>query len=110
MITAIPSALHALGPQASISGVGMTGATSAADETKHAAGASFGSQLTSAIGSLDQSQNAAGTAASGLATGTATDPTQAITTVENASLAMDLASSIQSKLVTDATTLFSTQM
>ena len=45
-----------------------------------------------------------------LATGQLTDPTQAITSVENASLAMDLASQIRTKLVDAVNTVFQTQV
>jgi len=69
---------------------------------------SFGSALTGAIDSLESSQASATTASQQLATGQLSDPTQAVTAVENASLEMDFASQIQSKLVSDATTIFQT--
>jgi flagellar hook-basal body complex protein FliE len=50
------------------------------------------------------------TAAQGLATGQLSDPTQAITAVENASLAMDLASQIRTKLVDATQNIFQTQV
>ena len=50
------------------------------------------------------------TAATQLADGQSTDPTKAVTAVENASLSMDLASQISSKLVTDLNTLYQTQV
>ena len=50
------------------------------------------------------------TASQQLATGQLTDPTQAITAVENASLAMDFASQIRNKIDDAATTLFQTQV
>jgi flagellar hook-basal body complex protein FliE len=84
--------------------VGAGGDTSAASGTS----GSFGSALTSAIDSLEQSQATATTASQQLATGQLSDPTQAVTAVENASLEMDFASQIQSKLVSDATNIFST--
>jgi flagellar hook-basal body complex protein FliE len=106
MIAPLSGALSALGHQAVIgplnsSGAAATGATGSA---------SFGSQLTSAISSLDQSQQTASADAQGLATGTITDPTQAVTAVENASLTMDLASQIRDKLVSAENTIFSTQV
>ena len=107
MISPISSAVHALGQSAAIGGVGSVAGTPATNPT-HAA--SFGGALQSAIGSLEQTQNTASTAAQGLATGTISDPTQAVTAVENASLAMDMASQISSKLVTDVNTMFQTQM
>ena len=71
---------------------------------------SFGSALTGAINSLETSQANATTASQQLATGQLTDPTQAITSVENASLAMDLASQIRTKLVDAVDQVFQTQM
>ena len=69
----------------------------------------FSDALTNAIGSLEQTQ-AKGTAASqALATGQLSDPTQAVTAVENAALAMDLASQIRTKLVEAVNTVFQTQ-
>jgi flagellar hook-basal body complex protein FliE len=72
--------------------------------------ASFGDALASAVNSLDQTQNTATTASEQLATGQSSDPTQAITAVENASLSMDFASQIRNQLDTAATTLFQTQL
>ena len=64
---------------------------------RHSGAGSFGSQLSSgAIGvRWIKSQHVGGDRRSqGLATGTISDPTQAVTAVENASLAMDLASQV----------------
>ena len=104
MIPAISGALSALGPQAAISATGTASPASATHST------SFGSQLSSALGSLDQSQQSAATASQGLATGTISDPTQAVTAVENASLAMDLASQVRDKLIAAENTIFTTQV
>lgn len=73
-------------------------------------GQSFGDALTNAIGSLETTQANATQASQQLATGQATDPTKAITAVENASLAMDFASQIRNQIDTAATTLFQTQV
>ncbi len=90
---------------------GAPGAQIAGTEPQAGTGAaSFGNALTSAIGALDASQSTASTAATQLATGQATDPTQAVTAVENASLSMDYAAQIRNQLDTAATTLFQTQM
>jgi len=70
----------------------------------------LGSGASSAVNSLDQTQNTASSAAQGLATGTISDPTTAVTAVENASLAMDVASQIQNKLISAETTLFGLQV
>jgi flagellar hook-basal body complex protein FliE len=70
----------------------------------------FGGALANAISSLEQGQTTASTAAQQLATGQATDPTQAVMAVENASLQMQLASQIRTKLDEAATTIFQTQV
>ncbi len=97
----------------SVGGLG-TAAPSAAGaagvaSTPVSGGQSFGNALTNAIGALENSQASATTAAQQLATGQATDPTKAITTVENASLAMDFAAQIRNQIDTAATTIFQTQ-
>jgi flagellar hook-basal body complex protein FliE len=71
---------------------------------------SFSNTLNDAINSLESSQNSASTASQQLATGQLSDPTQAVTTVENASLAMDFASQVRNQIDTAATTLFQTQV
>jgi flagellar hook-basal body complex protein FliE len=73
-------------------------------------GDSFGGALTGAINSLEQTQTSATDASQQLATGQLTDPTQAITSVENASMAMDLASQIRTKMVDAVNTIFQTQV
>jgi flagellar hook-basal body complex protein FliE len=62
------------------------------------------------VGSLAQNQVNASNAATELSTGQLNDPTQAITAVENASLTMDLASQIRTKLADDINTIFQTQV
>jgi flagellar hook-basal body complex protein FliE len=95
----------------SIPGIGGTGsATTGAAQTPASGSGSFGSALTNAIGSLESSQNAASTASEQLATGQLSDPTQAVTAVENASLEMQFASQMRNQLTSAATTLFQTQM
>ncbi len=87
-----------------------TAADTASTGTGSATGGSFSSALSGAISSLENTQATATTAAQQLATGQSTDPTQAITAVENASLSMDFAAQIRNQLDTDATTLFQTQL
>jgi flagellar hook-basal body complex protein FliE len=84
--------------------------TSGAGATSGATGQSFGDALTQAIGSLENTQAAATTASQQLATGQITDPTQAITAVENASLSMDFASQMRNQIDSAATTIFQTQL
>jgi flagellar hook-basal body complex protein FliE len=102
VIPAIAGAVGPLGP--SEWSVGSVGSVAGSGN------GSFGSTLTGAINSLEQSQANATDAAQQLATGQLTDPTQAITSVENASLAMDLASQIRNKLTTAVDTVFQTQV
>lgn len=114
MIPAISGAIGPLGP--SEWGVGSVGSTpSVAQDPNAIAGTtggdgSFSGTLTNAISSLEQTQVQGTTAAQGLATGQVSDPTQAITAVENASLAMDLASQIRTKLVDATQNIFQTQV
>jgi flagellar hook-basal body complex protein FliE len=112
MIPAISGAVGPLGPSEwSVGGVGGVGQSPAAgtNATGRTDG-SFGSALTGAINSLEATQANATTASQQLATGQLTDPTQAITSVENASLAMDLASQVRTKLADAVNTVFQTQM
>ena len=104
MIPAISVAIGPLGP--SEWSVGSVNQPAAGTN----GGGSFSGALTGAINSLEQTQNNATTASQQLATGQLTDPTQAITSVENASLAMDLASQIRTKLVSAVDTVFQTQV
>jgi flagellar hook-basal body complex protein FliE len=112
MIPAISGAVGPLGPSEwSVGGVGGVGQSPAAGaNATGGADGSFGSALTGAINSLEATQANATTASQQLATGQLTDPTQAITSVENASLAMDLASQVRTKLVDAVNTVFQTQM
>jgi flagellar hook-basal body complex protein FliE len=111
----IPAISGAIGPLGSgewsvggVGSLGQSGATGAGAAT--GSDGSFGSALSGAINSLETSQANATTASQQLATGQLTDPTQAITSVENASLAMDLASQIRTKLVDAVDQVFQTQM
>ena len=101
--------LSALGSGAGIAPIGGLG-SGAQVTAPNAAGTSFAGALSNAIGSLQQTQDTANAAAQSLATGQVTDPTQAITAVENASLAMQLASQVSSKATQDVQSIFSTQL
>ena len=70
----------------------------------------FSGALSNAMNSLEATQASATSAAQGLATGQVSDPTQAVTAVENASLSMDLAAQIRDKLVSGVDTIFATQV
>jgi flagellar hook-basal body complex protein FliE len=114
MIPAISGAIGPLGAgEWSVGSVGALGASTATGGAAGATGSgsgSFGNALTSAMNSLEATQANATNAAQGLATGQISDPTQAVTAVENASLAMDLASQIRDKLVSGVDTIFQTQV
>jgi flagellar hook-basal body complex protein FliE len=108
MIPAISGAIGPLGP--SEWSVGSVGSVGQGPGAAGGANGGFSGALTGAINSLEQTQANATTASQQLATGQLTDPTQAITSVENASLAMDLASQIRTKLVNAVDTVFQTQV
>ncbi len=73
-------------------------------------GTGFGSMLGSALDSLAQTQVEAAEGAQALATGTASDPTAVVMSVERAQLSMQLASQIRTKLVEAAQDIFHTQV
>jgi flagellar hook-basal body complex protein FliE len=111
VIPAISGAIGPLGPSEwSVGSVGSLGQDPAAVNGTGGGNGSFGNALTGAINSLEQTQANATAASQQLATGQLTDPTQAITSVENASLAMDLASQIRTKLAGAVDTVFQTQV
>ena len=98
-----------------VTGVGVTnpaapGGLAGAAGSPAGGAASFSGVLTNAISSLEGSQNSAAAASQALATGTAANPTQAVTAVENAALSMDFASQMRNQLDQSVQTLFQTQM
>jgi flagellar hook-basal body complex protein FliE len=80
------------------------------DGTQQAGTEGFGGMLSNAISSLEKTQTDAATASQQLATGQATDPTQVVTAVERARLAMQLASQIRTKSVESYNDVFHTQV
>jgi flagellar hook-basal body complex protein FliE len=112
VIPPISGAVGPIGPSEwSVGSVGSIGQDpAAAVNATGGAGGSFSGALSGAINSLEQTQANATTASQQLATGQLADPTQAITSVENASLSMDLASQIRTKLVNAVDTVFNTQV
>jgi flagellar hook-basal body complex protein FliE len=70
----------------------------------------FGGELTEAISSLEKTQHSASAASQALATGNVKDPESAVVTVEDAVMAMDLASQVRGKLTEAAQTIFQTQV
>ncbi len=73
-------------------------------------GNGFSGALTQAISSLEKTQQSGDAAAQGLATGTVSDPESAVVTVQDAQLAMQLASQLRNKAVEAATSIFQTQV
>ena len=71
---------------------------------------SFGSALTDAVSSLEKTQQSADSASQALAAGTVKDPEAAVATVEDAQLAMQLASQMRSKATEAIQTIFQTQV
>jgi flagellar hook-basal body complex protein FliE len=94
-----------VGSAGGIGGAAATGGTGAS-----ATSGGFGGALSNAMNSLEATQANATIAAQGLATGQLSDPTQAVTAVENASLSMQLASQIRDKLINGVDTVFQTQV
>ncbi len=101
-----------LGPSETSGATGVGGTSTATGVEGAASGESggFDGALTQAISSLDQSQQSAAGAAQALATGTASNPESAVVTVEDAQLAMQLASQIRTKAVEAAQQIFQTQV
>jgi flagellar hook-basal body complex protein FliE len=92
---------------------GATGQGLAAEPATGLTGAepsSFGGELTHAISSLEQTQQGAAGASQELALGTVSDPEQAVATVEDAQLAMQLASQLRTKATEAAQSIFQTQV
>jgi flagellar hook-basal body complex protein FliE len=73
-------------------------------------GESFGSELTEAISSLEKTQQSSDSAAQALASGSVKDPASAVVTVEDAQMAMQLASQIRTKAAEAAQSIFQTQV
>jgi flagellar hook-basal body complex protein FliE len=73
-------------------------------------GVSFGGELTDAISSLEKTQESGDSAAQALATGTVKDPESAVTTVEDAQMAMELAAQIRTKATESVQNIFQTQV
>jgi flagellar hook-basal body complex protein FliE len=115
LATGSPEALSgAVSPGTGAEGLGKTAGTSgiegAGGVEGTGGGSSFGSELTNAISSLEGSQQSAASASHALATGSVSDPEAAVTTVEDASLEMQLAAQIRTKATEAAQTIFQTQV
>jgi flagellar hook-basal body complex protein FliE len=86
------------------------GEAAASGGAEGAGATSFGSELTEAISSLEDTQRNANVAEQALATGQVKDPESAVVTVEDAAMAMQLAAQIRSKAAEAAQTIFQTQV
>jgi flagellar hook-basal body complex protein FliE len=73
-------------------------------------GNNFSGALTEAISSLEKTQQSGDSAAQALATGSVSDPESAVVTVQDAQMAMQLASQLRTKAVEAATSIFQTQV
>jgi flagellar hook-basal body complex protein FliE len=73
-------------------------------------GSGFGGALTDAISSLEKTQQSGSEASQALAMGTVKDPEAAVVTVEDAQLAMQLASQLRTKATEAVQTIFQTQV
>jgi flagellar hook-basal body complex protein FliE len=102
-----------LGVQLSVSGaegVAQGGQSGAGGVAAGGEASGFGGELTEAISSLEKTQDSASSASQALAAGTASDPESAVVTVEDAQLAMELASQIRTKATEAAQNIFQTQV
>ncbi len=96
----IPAVTSALTGVSGLSGSGLGGVGSVSGSGSGSVGSGgFGSALTSAISSLNQSQNTASSDSVALATGQASDVTSVVTDVEKANLEMQLAVQVRNKAV-----------
>jgi flagellar hook-basal body complex protein FliE len=93
-----------------VEGIGGVEGTGGVGGASSGGSGSFGSELSEAISSLEGTQLSSDSAAQSLATGTAKDPESAVVTVEDAQMAMDLASQLRTKAVEAAQNLFQTQV
>ena len=107
----LASGTEALSQPSGAAGVeGVSGAQPAGEAAQGSSSGSFGSSLTDAISALESGQVSADSASQALATGKVTDPESAVTTVEDASMEMQLAAQIRSKATEAAQTIFQTQV
>ncbi len=103
------SATAATSSTQATAGVGAEPTVGSSEAASGSSG-SFGSELTQAISSLEQTQQSANSASQALATGKVTDPESAVVTVEDAQMAMDLASQLRTKATEAVQNIFATQV
>lgn len=96
----IPAITNGLSGLAGLSGVANgPGGVGSVSSPATGSGGGFGSMLTDAISSLNDSQNTAASDSVALATGQASDVTSVVTDVEKANLEMQLAVQVRNKAV-----------
>ena len=95
----IPAITSALSGISGISGTGGVGGVGGVSSPDTGSSGGFGSMLTDAISSLNDSQNTASSDSVALATGKAGDVTSVVTDVEKANLEMQLAVQVRNKAV-----------
>ena len=100
----------ALGQRSGAHGVGGTSEPQLEGPAGTGSEGGFHGALTNAISSLEGTQQDAAVASQGLATGKVADPESALVTVEDAQMAMDLASQVRNKAVEAAQSIFQTQV
>lgn len=88
----------------------MPGTGAGPGSASQSSGTGFGGALTKAIGDLSQTQDQAAQASQALATGQASDPSQVVMEVEQARLAMQLASQIRTNATSAINDLLHTQV
>ena len=95
----IPAITPGVAGISGISGSSLGGVGSVQSPSTGSGSGGFGSMLTSAISSLNQSQNTASSDSVALATGQASDVTSVVSDVEKANLEMQLAVQVRNKAV-----------
>jgi flagellar hook-basal body complex protein FliE len=99
-IPAISTAISGLSGVSGASGISNAlGGVGSVSGSGSGPGGGFGSMLTDAISSLNDSQNTASSDSVALATGKASDVTSVVTDVEKANLEMQLAVQVRNKAV-----------
>jgi flagellar hook-basal body complex protein FliE len=103
-----------VGTELTVTGAeGVTGSAQSSGASVGAGGTestSFGSELTDAISSLEKTQQSGDSASQALATGAVKDPESAVVTVEDAQMAMELASQLRTKATEAVQNIFQTQV
>ena len=95
----IPAITSGVAGISGISGSSLGGVGSVQSPSTGSGSGGFGSALTDAISSLNQSQNTAASDSVALATGKASDVTSVVSGVEKANLEMQLAVQVRNKAV-----------